>query len=152
MSEVVRLGDRSSHLYCTACLPDCLASHDWTGSMSRHQPSQNIKHRENISSDVRLSWASLRLIYSSPLPCLHLLIPASVWPLMTWTIQYSIWTIRENTAANIKYFTWASLHYLSIVRRCTDIKVIIKFARHRLATQPPPPRISGQFIMKDEGR
>ena len=51
MSVVVRLGDRSSHLYCTACLPDGLASHDWTGSMSRHQPSQNIKHRENISSD-----------------------------------------------------------------------------------------------------
>ena len=51
MSEVVRLGDRSSHLYCTACLPDCLASHDWTGSMSRHRPSQNIKHRENIASD-----------------------------------------------------------------------------------------------------
>ena len=51
MSVVVRLGDRSSHLYCTACLPDGPASHDWTGSMSRHQPSQNIKHRENIASD-----------------------------------------------------------------------------------------------------
>ena len=46
---------------------------------------------------------SLRLIYSSPLPCPHHLIPASVWPLMTWTIQCSMWTIRENTAAIISH-------------------------------------------------